>query len=78
MHANNLLSLTRRIGTCLSFVIFPLVFAFSVHPGLLEPHLLSPSELIVRARGERLLQFAHALVLLDTALHCSSWSRCIS
>ena len=70
MHANNLLSSTKRIGTGLSFVIFPIVFifAFSVHPGLLHPHLLGPSELILRARGAGLLQFAHALVALDTAL----------
>jgi hypothetical protein len=70
MRTNSLLNSTQRIGTGLSFVIFPIVFAFafSVHPGLLTPHLLSPSELIARARGDGLLQFAHALVLLDTAL----------
>jgi hypothetical protein len=70
MHANNLLNSTRRIGTGLAFIVFPLVFifAFSVHPGLLHPHLLGPSELILRARGEGLLQFAHALVTLNTAL----------
>lgn len=70
MHTNKLLSSTQRIGTGLAFVIFPIVFvfAFSVHPGLLAPHLLGPSELILRARGDGLLQFAHALVLLDTAL----------
>jgi hypothetical protein len=64
------LSSTKRIGTGLSFVIFPIVFvfAFSVHPGLLDPHLLGPSELILRARGDGLLQFGHALVTLDTAL----------
>jgi hypothetical protein len=61
---------TRRIGTGLAFVTFPLVFvfAFSVHPDLLHPRLLGPSELILRARGEGLLQFAHALVTLNTAL----------
>jgi hypothetical protein len=70
MHANNLLSSTKRIGTGLSFVIFPIVFvfAFSVHPGLLHPHVLGASELILRARSAGLLQFAHALVMLDTAL----------
>ena len=70
MHANKRLSSTQRIGTGLSFVIFPIVFvfAFSVHPGLLDPHLLGPSELILRARGAGLLQFAHALVTLNTAL----------
>ncbi len=70
MHANTLLSSTQRIGTGLSFVIFPIVFvfAFSVHPGLLDPHLLGPSELILSARGASLLQFAHALVTLNTAL----------
>src|SRR5512137_318888 len=70
MHANNLLSSTKRIGTGLSFIIFPMVFVFtfSVHPGLLRPHVLGPSELILRARGARLLQFGHALVTLDTAL----------
>jgi hypothetical protein len=70
MHANNLLSATKRVGTGLSFIIFPIVFifAFSVHPGLLNPHVLSPSELILRAHGADLLQFGHALVTLDTAL----------
>lgn len=70
MHTNKLLNETRRIGTGLSFVIFPIVFvfAFSVHPGLLSPHVLSPSELILRAHRAELLQFAHALVTLDTAL----------
>jgi hypothetical protein len=60
----------QRIGTGLAFVIFPsvFVFAFAVHPGLLHPHLLGPSELILRARGDGLLQFAHALVLLNTGL----------
>jgi hypothetical protein len=70
MHENQLLGSIQRIGTGLSFVIFPtvFVFAFSVHPGLLHPRLLGPSDLILRARGNGLLQFAHALVLLDTAL----------
>jgi len=71
MHASNFLSSTKRIGTGLSFVIFPIVFvfAFSVHPGLLHPHFLGPSELIMRVRGASgLLHFGHALVTLDTAL----------
>ena len=71
MHASNLLSSTKRIGTGLSFIIFPIVFvfAFSVHPGLLYPHFLGPSELILRARGaDALLHFGHALVMLDTDL----------
>jgi hypothetical protein len=70
MSANELLGSVKQIGTGLSFIVFPLVFvfAFSTHPGLLHPHLLSPPELIARARGEALLQFAHALVTLNTAL----------
>jgi hypothetical protein len=70
MYANNLLSSTKRIGIGLSFIIFPIVFvfAFAVHPGLLHPHLLNPSELILRSRSAGLLQFAHALVMLNTAL----------
>ena len=70
MHEDNLLRSTKRIGTGLSFVIFPIVFvfAFLVHPGLLHPHLLDPSELILRAHGAALLQLGHALVMLDTAL----------
>lgn len=61
---------TKRIGTGLCFVIFPIVFvfAFAVHPDLLSPRLLGPSELILRARGEDLLHFAHALVTVNTAL----------
>ena len=70
MHANDNVSAAKQVGTGLSFVIFPLVFAFAfaVHPGLLTPHVLSPSELIQRAHRAELLQFAHALVTLNTAL----------
>jgi hypothetical protein len=70
MHTSDLLSSTQRIGTGLSFVIFPIVFvvAFSVHPNLLHPRLLDPTELILRARGDGLLQFAHAMVTLNTGL----------
>lgn len=70
MCKNSFLSSTKRIGTGLAFVIFPIVFvfAFSVHPGLLHPHLLGPPELILRARGAGLLQLGHALVTLNTAL----------
>jgi len=54
----------------LCFIVFPLVFifAFAVRPGLLHPHFLGPSEIIQRARGHTLLQWRHALVMLDTAL----------
>lgn len=70
MNEDPRLASARRVGTGLAFVVFPLVFvfAFAVHPGLLHPRLLGPAELVLRARGDRLLQFAHALVLLDTAL----------
>lgn len=70
MGASDSLSSFKRIGTGLSFIVLPLVFvfAFAVHPGLLHPHFLTPTELIARARGVGLLQFGHALVTLDTAL----------
>jgi hypothetical protein len=70
MNESNALNLTKRIGTGLAFIIFPLVFifAFAVHPGLLNPHLLGPKELILRAHNNGLLQFGHALVTLNTAL----------
>jgi len=70
MIAYNRWNVFKRIGAGLSFIIFPIVFvfAFSVHPGLFHPHLLGPSELILRARGDGLLQFAHALVTLNTTL----------
>jgi hypothetical protein len=70
MNANNSLSSFKRIGTGLTFIVFPLVFvfAFAVHPGLLHPRFLVPAELIARARGAGLLHFAHALVTVDTAL----------
>lgn len=53
-----------------ALILFPLIFtfAFGVHPGLLKPRLLSPEGMIRRARGNKLLQFAHSLVLLNTAL----------
>ena len=61
---------TKRVGTGLAFIIFPLVFvlAFAGHPGLLQPHFLGPEELILRARNDAFLQFGHALVTLNTAL----------
>lgn len=64
------LETARRIGTGLSFIGFPLafIFAFAVHPGLLNPHMLGPQELIQRAHGDALLQFGHALVTLSTGL----------
>jgi hypothetical protein len=70
MYDDHALSVTKRIETGLSFVVLPLVFvvAFSVHPGLLHPRLLGPSELILRARGGSVLQLAHAAVTLNAAL----------
>jgi len=60
----------KRVGTGLAFVLFPLlfVFAFAVHPGLLNPHQLSPEEVILRAHQNPLLAFGHVLVLLDAAI----------
>jgi len=60
----------KRVGTGLCFLVFPLtfVFAFAVHPGLLDPRILSPEELILRAHQNGLLQFAHVLVTLSTAV----------
>jgi hypothetical protein len=61
----------KRMGTGLCFIIFPTVwvFAFAVHPNLLEPRLaLGPEELIRRAHGDALLQFAHALVTVNTGV----------
>jgi len=59
-----------QIGVGLAFIIFPMlfIFAFAVHPGLLKPRLLNPRELILRAHGNKLLQFGHVLVTLSTAL----------
>jgi hypothetical protein len=70
MHTSKRLMSTRRVGTGLCFIVFPLVFvfAFAAHPELLHPRLLGPSELIRRARGEELLHVAHALVTINTAL----------
>ena len=66
----SLISQVQQIGTGAAFILFPLIFifAFSVHPGLLRPRLLKPEELIRRARRNKLLQFSHSLVLLNTAL----------
>lgn len=70
MDENVLVISAKRIGTGLAFIVMPLVFvfAFAGHPGLLTPHLLGPQELILRAHGNSLLQFGHALVTLNTAL----------
>lgn len=65
-----LISHIQQIGTGAAFILFPLIFvlAFSVHPGLLRPRLLKPEVLIRRARRNKVLQLAHSLVLLSTAL----------
>ncbi len=70
MNENGSARAAKRVGTGLAFIIFPLVFifAFAVHPGLLNPHPLGPEELILRARNDSLLQFGHALVTLNTGL----------
>jgi hypothetical protein len=60
----------RRLGTAAALVAMPaiFVFAFATHPGLGSVRLLEPGELILRARGNLVLQFAHAMVTLNTAL----------
>lgn len=71
VNGDNALRRIKRLATGLCFVIFPAVwiFAFAVHPHLLQPRLLlRPEELIQRAHGNNLLQFAHALVTLNAAL----------
>lgn len=67
MNDTNALQNGKRIGTGLALVLFPLifVFAFAVHPGLLNPHFLGPQELIQRAHQNGLLQFGHLLVTLE-------------
>lgn len=70
MDRNASVDRAKRIGTGLCFIVFPLVFvfAFSAHPDLLNPRLLGPQELILRAHNAGLLQFGHVLVTLATAL----------
>jgi len=71
MDRNESLDRFKRWGTGLCFIVFPAVwiFAFAVHPDLLGPRLLlGPEELIRRAHGAGLLQFAHALVAMNTAV----------
>lgn len=70
MNENMFLNQTKRTGVGLVFIIFPLlfIFAFAVHPDLLQPRLLGPEEIILRAHGNGLLQFGHVLVTLSTAL----------
>jgi hypothetical protein len=70
MNENIFLNQIKQIGIGLAFIIFPMlfIFAFAVHPGLLNPHMLSPEEIILRAHKNGLLQFGHVLVTLNTGL----------
>jgi hypothetical protein len=70
MNDNQSLAKFKKIGTGMAFILFPLlfIFAFAVHPRLLNPHLLGPQELILRAHQNSLLQFGHVLVTLSTFL----------
>jgi hypothetical protein len=74
MNELTVLQKVKCIGTGLAFIFFPLifVFAFAVHPGLLNPHFLGPQELIQRAHQNGLLQFGHLLVTLCTVLLIAS------
>lgn len=60
----------RRLGTAAALIAMPtiFVFAFATHPELGSLRPLEPAELILRARGNPVLQIAHALVTLNTAL----------
>ena len=70
MNQNQILKDGKRMATGLAIIVFPLifVFAFAVHPGLLNPRFLGPQELIQRAHQNDLLQFGHLLVTLCTVL----------
>ena len=70
MDKRSSLDQTKRIGTALSFIVFPLVFvfAFATHPNLLSPRFLGPEAMILRLHGASILHFGHALVTLNTAL----------
>jgi hypothetical protein len=70
MSGNIVLNQIEQIGVGLALIIFPIlfIFAFAIHPGLLKPRLLNPKELILRAHGNKLLQFGHVLVTLSTTL----------
>jgi hypothetical protein len=70
MNQNIFLNQVKQIGIGLAFITFPMlfIFAFAVHPGLLQPQLLNPEEIILRAHGNGLLQLGHVLVMLSTAL----------
>jgi len=60
----------KRIGTGMAFILFPLLFilAFAFHPHLLSPHMLSPKELVLRARHADLMQLGHVLDTFATVL----------
>lgn len=70
MNGNIILSQIEQIGVGLALIIFPIVFvfAFAVHPRLLQPRLLTPEELVHRAHKNGLLQFGHVLVAVSTSL----------
>lgn len=71
MERSGSLRRVERWGTGPCFIVFPAVgvFAFTAHPRWSTPQWLLESEaLIRRAHGDGLLQFAHALVTLNTAL----------
>ncbi len=70
MNQNQVLNDGKRRATGLAIMLFPLifVFAFAVHPGLLNPRFLGPQELIQRAHQNEWLQFGHLLVTLVTLL----------
>lgn len=71
MNNDATLQMLKRRGTALAFIVFAAVwgFAFAVHPDLTHPHFMLGAEDLVRgAHHNGLLQFAHALVTLNTAL----------
>jgi hypothetical protein len=68
--ATSILDNTKRIGTGLAFIFFPLLFmvGFAFHPGLLIPQMLSPTEVLLRARHADLMQWGHVLDTIGAVL----------
>lgn len=68
---NQSVETTKRIGTGLAFIVFPLVFlfAFAIHPNLFSLAIVTNvNERIADFHGNQLMHFGHAMMLLSVPL----------
>ncbi len=67
----SLSEVVQRVGIGSAFILFPLIFiyAFSAHPGLFHPHMITDvHELLARVHHNSTLHLGHSLMLMSVPM----------